>query len=203
MSLTDGEILRVVASMLWTDGNVNQNVFNCVLTGGGSPWDEADVISDCTDWLDNMYLNLTSGVSDELDGNEIILYKYDALDDDWDEVGSDSWTWNPTAVEGQLPRGVAALVRLWTSDPDVQGKKYMPGISEASLNDGLFSAGLITSLLAFAADWYLPFVGSASGATITPGVWSVVGTVFKAGIDHVATSTIPAYQRRRKRNVGI
>lgn len=203
MSITDGTILRVVASMLWSDGNVNQNVFNCVVTGGGSPWDDVDVVDDMEDWLDNLYLNMTGVCSDELDGNEVLVYKYDAIDDDWDEVGSQSWVWNPTQVGDQLPRGVAGLVRLWTTDPDVQGKKYVPGLTENAVDDGLINATTLTALLAFAADWYLPFVGATSGATFTPGIWSVVGTVFKLAVDHIATSAIPAYQRRRKRNVGI
>lgn len=203
MSITSGDVLRIVASMLWTDGNVNQNVFNAVITGAGSPFDDQDIIDDAEAWLDNMYANLTTLASDEIDGNEVVVYKYDSVDDDWDEVGSQTWTWNPSAAGDQMPRGVAGLVRLWTSDPDVQGKKYVPGLTEGVAIDGLWNAALITALLAFGADWYLPFVGGISGATFTPGVWSVVGTVFKAGIDHIATSTIPAYQRRRKRNVGI
>lgn len=203
MSITDGEILRIVASLLWTDGNVNQNVFNAVVTGGGSPWTDQDILDDAEDWLDNMYANLVASQCDQIDGNSVIVYKYDALDDDWDEVGSNVWTYNPTVGAEQLPRGVAALVRLWTSDPDVQGKKYISGLTEGSITDGLLTAGVIVNLLAFAADWYTPFVGATSGATFTPGIWSVVGTVFKAGVDHIATSTIPAYQRRRKRNVGI
>lgn len=203
MSVTDGTILRIVASMLWTDGNVNQNVFNAVVTGGGAPWDEADIIDDAVAWLDDMYANLTTHVVDTLDGNEVIVYEYDPVDDDWDEVASESWSWNPSNAQEPLPRGVAGLVRLWTTDPDVQGKKYVPGTSESSLTDGLYNAGFLTALLGFAADWYLPFTGSVSGATWTPGIWSVVATVFKAGIDHIAASAIPAYQRRRKRNVGI
>lgn len=203
MSIVSGDIIRVVASLLWTDGNVNQNVYNAVLTGGGSPWADTDVTDDAEAWLDNLYANFTTFMSDEIDGNEVIVYKYDAIDDDWDEVSSQSWTFNPSNVSEQLPRGVAGLVRLWTSDPDVQGKKYVPGLCEGNLMDGLFGSSIVTALLAFGADWYLPFVGGVSGATWTPGIWSVAGTVFKAAVDHYATSTIPAYQRRRKRNVGI
>lgn len=203
MTVESGDILRIVASMLWTDGNVNQNVYNAIVSGGGGPWDDSDIIDDAEDWLDNMYQNLSTSCSDELDGNEVLVYKYDPIGDDWDEVGSQAWVWNPTQVTDQLPRGVAGLVRMWTVDPDVQGKKYIPGLAEGSIAEGLLTAPIITVLLAFAADWYLPFVGATSGATFTPGVWSVVGTVFKAAVDHVATSTIAAYQRRRKRNVGI
>ena len=203
MAIVTNTILRVVASMLWSDGNVNQNVFNCKITGAGGPFDDQDVIDDMEDWLDNMYLNMTAICSDEIDGNSVTVYKYDTVGADWDEVGSNSWTWNPTNAVDQLPRGVAGLVRLWTTDPDVQGKKYFPGLTEEAILDGLFSSGVVTGLLAFAADWYLPFNGSTSGATFTPGIWSVVSSLFVAGVDHIATSTIPAYQRRRKRNVGI
>ena len=203
MSVADQSILRIVASLLWTDGNVNQNVFNCKMSGAGAPWDDDDIIDDAEDWLDNMYANLVTLMASEIDGNEVIVYKYDTVHDDWDEVGSQSWTFNPTGATEQLPRGVAGLVRLWTYDADVQGKKYVPGLTEGSLTDGLFHSSLITALLAFAADWYAPFVGGVSGGTFTPGVWSVVGTVFRQALDHFATSTIPAYQRRRKRTVGI
>lgn len=203
MTVADGDILRIVASMLWTDGNINQNVYNAAISGGGGPYDDQDIVDDAEEWLDNMYANLTSSVSNELDGNEVICYKYDSVGDDWDEVSSQSWTWNPSQVSEQLPRGTAPLVRLWTTDPDVQGKKYIPGWTESECEDGLYIPNSITLLLAYAADWYLPFTGGTSGATWTPGVWSVVASAFLAGVDHVATSTIPAYQRRRKRNVGI
>lgn len=203
MAVADNDVLRVVASMLWTDGNVNQNVFNCRASGGGGPYADQDVIDDMEDWLDDMYANVTGSVSDALDGNEVICYKWDSGGADWDEVSSQAWTWDPTSASEQIPRGVAALVRLWTTDPDVQGKKYLPGQVEASVEDGLYIAARLIDWLAFAADWYLPFVGAASGATFTPGIWSVVDSLFLAAIDHVATSAIPAYQRRRKRTVGI
>jgi hypothetical protein len=203
MSVSDADILRVVASMLWTDGNVAQNVFNCLVSGGGGPYDDTDVTDDMEDWLDDMFANITTSISDELDGNEVLVYKYDPGDDDWDEVSSQSWSWNPSGAGDQEPRGVAALIRLWTTDPDVQGKKYIAGTTEGSVQDGLFSSGWLVPALAFAADWFLPFVGSASGATFTPGIWSVVQTAFVAAVDHIAATAIPAYQRRRKRNVGI
>lgn len=203
MAVAENDILRIVASLLWTDGNVNQNVFNAKVSGGSPPYADTDIADDAEDWLDDMYANLTTIVSDEIDGNEVLVYKYDPVNQDWDEVQSQSWTWDPTSTFDQLPRGVAGLVRLWTTDPDVQGKKYLPGMVEGALADGLWNATEVVIFLAFAADWYLPFVGAASGATFTPGIWSVAQTAFLAAVDHVASSAIPAYQRRRKRTVGI
>lgn len=203
MTVADGDILRVVASMLWTDGEINQNVYNCAVSGGGGPYADQDIADDAEDWLDNMYANFTTSMSNLIDGNETIVYKYDSGDDDWDEVTSNPFTFNPTAAVDQLPRGVALLCQLWTIDPDVQGKKYIPGLVETNVTDGLFSGAILTNALAFAADWYLPFVGATSGATFTPGIWSVLNAAFFAGVDHVSASGIPAYQRRRKNNVGI
>lgn len=203
MSVLENQILRVVASLLWTDGNINQNIFNCKPSGGTPPYDDTDIADDMEDWLDDLYANFVAHMSDEIDGNQVQVYKWDTVGLDWDEVGSQSWTFDPTSQGEQLPRGVAGLINLWTTDPDVQGKKYIPGTTEASLEDGLYIAGFITAMLAYAVDWLTPFVGAASGATFTPGIWSVVQSAFHAATDHYAASTIPAYQRRRKRNVGI
>jgi len=203
MSVADGDILRVVASFLWSDSNVNQNVFNCSVGGGSPPFDDQDVTDDMEDWLDDMYANVVGHMSDEIDGNEVLVYKYDTGNQDWDEVSSQAWSYDPTGTSEELPRGVSLLVRLWTLDPDVQGKKYLPALTEGNCTDGLFTGGTLTAALGFAYDWFLPFVGAASGATFTPGVWSVAQLAFKAAVEHYATSSIPAYQRRRKRNVGI
>lgn len=204
MSIPTGTILRVVANMGYTDGEINQNVFNCRLSGAGGPWDEFDIIDDCEDWLDNMYANLTILVTASLDGLSTIVYKYDAVGDDWDEVGTNPFTWNPSAgVSDGLPRGVAGLVTAKSTDPDTDARKYMPGLTEGTLINALFDAGTAIALAALGADWVTPFVGAASGADFTPVVWSVVGKVAKDLIDTIIVPTIPAYQRRRKNNVGI
>lgn len=203
MTVPTGTILRVVAQMLWTDGEIMQNVYNAVLSGGGGPWTDEDVVDDAQAWLDNMYANVTTYVVDTLDGNQVFVYKYDAADDDWDEVGSDEFTWDPASAGDELPRGVAGLLNLQTEDPDVQGKKYIGGFSETSIIGGLLQASVVTALLALGADWALPFVGATSGATWTPGVWSIVGKELVPAVDTITGHTIMAYQRRRKRNVGV
>lgn len=203
MSVTDGTILRIVMSMAWTDGEINQNVYNAVVTGGGSPWDDADILADAEEWADDVYLNVAGFMSDELDGVTVTVYEYDAVDDDWDEVGVTAWVYNFTGSEDQLPRGNAGLINFKTTDPDVSGKKFLPGLTEAAITAGLLNGGTLAALVAMAVDIMAPFVGGTSGATWTTGVWSVVGTVFKAYTGTAITSNVMAYQRRRKRGVGI
>lgn len=203
MSITAGDILRVVVSLLWTDGNIAQNVFNAVVTGAGSPWDDDDIVDDAVSWAEDLYYNLTSWVSDEIDGSQVQVYVYDNVDDDWDEVGTESFTWNPTDTNAQLPRGVAGLINLKTIDPDVSGKKYIAGLTEGGAVDGLWSIDIINAMISFGVDWYAGFVGTDSGADWAGGIWSPTDTVFKLAATTLIVPTIPAYQRRRKRGVGI
>jgi hypothetical protein len=203
MSVTDGTILRVVVTLLWTDGNIIQNIFNAVVTGGGSPWDDDDIVLDAISWAEDLYANVTTFVGTEIDGSQVQVYEYDAVDDDWDEVGSGPFVWDPTGNTDELPRGVAGLINLKTTDPDVSGKKYVGGLVEGDLSEGLWSAATVAALLNFAVSWYTGFAGTDSAATWTPGIWSIVETVFKAAVAQVIIPTIPAYQRRRKRGVGV
>ena len=203
MSVTVGDILRVVAVMSWSDGNIMQNVFNMVVTGTGGPFDDDDIVGDALDWVETMYANLTSYVSDECAGSEVRVYIYDSGDDDWDEIGSDSWTWTPDVVADELPRGVAMLVNAKTTNPDVNGKKYIGGITEGGIAEGLINAITLAAGAAFAADWLTGFTGAVSGATLQPGIWSTKLTNFLAASGTYIIPTIAAYQRRRKRGIGI
>ena len=203
MSITTGTILRVVATMLWTDGDLAQNVFNAVVTGGGSPWDDADIVDDAVAWVAAMYAIIVAVQSDEMDGSQVQVYEYDSVDADWDEVGSDAWAYNPTGTGDQMPRGVAGLINAKSVDPDVSGKKYVPGLMETNADDGLWSAALITILANFADDWVTGFVGGTSGADWAPGIWSPTQVNFRLMTGDVIIPTIPAYQRRRKQGVGV
>jgi hypothetical protein len=180
-----------------------QNVFNAVLTGGSGPWDDDEVLDDIQSWMGDIYDVLTSQVSDFVKGSQIIAYKYDSVDDDWDEVKTENWSWDPTGATEQLPRGAAALLNARTLDPDVNGKKYMGGFTENELDEGLWSSGAMTQLVLMGGEWTTPLTPGTSGALITPGIWSPTGGLLVPCSGTVIIPTMPAYQRRRKRGVGI
>jgi hypothetical protein len=203
MSVTVGDVLRVVAVLTWLDGEVMQNVFNATIGGSGGPYDEDDIVDDALAWLGDMYANLVTVQSDEVDGSEVRVYVYDAVDDDWDEIGSDAWTYNPTTASEQTARGVSGLINAKTTDPDVNGKKYVGGLTEGGLTDGVINAATLAQLALFAADWLTAFTGGTSGADWVPGIWSPTRTNFLAASGTLLIPAIPAYQRRRKQGVGI
>lgn len=202
MSVAVGDILKVVATLVWSDANIVQNVFNAVIGGTGGPYDDDDIVEDALSWLENMYNGNLTDLSDEIQGSQVQVYKYDSLDEDFDEVGNTGWTFAPVATSHQMPRGVALLTLARTTNPDVQGKKYLGGGTEEVTTDGLLTSGWLTLLLQFAADWVLPFVGSDSTADWIPGVWSPTDLAHYIMSQSVTASAIPAYQRRRKRGVG-
>ncbi len=203
MAISTGDILRLVVSMIWADGNIMQNVYAAQITGAGGPWPDGDVLDDLEDWADQMYAEILTQISSFVDGNEVFGYVWDPVGLDWDLFGSEPWSWLPTNAGSELPRGVAAFMKAPTSDPDVQGRKYIGGATEGELVTGLWSAGFVAQLVLYGADWILPFIGTLTTATITPGVWSVKNSSFHNFDTEVNISTIPAYQRRRKRGVGI
>lgn len=203
MTVSTGTILRVVATLLWTDGNVMQNVFNAIISGAGGPWDNEDVAGDALTWIESIYNNLTNHVSDEVDGSQIQVYKWDAVGLDWDEVASENWVFNPSNITDQIPRGAAALLNLKTTDPDVSGKKYFGGLAEDRVTDGLWTATTVTDLIAAGVDWATDFVGSDTAADWDPGVWSPTQEAFLSAGVVIIIPFIPAYQRRRKRGIGI
>lgn len=203
MSVTVGHVLKVVAILSWLDGDIAQNVFSAVIGGTGGPYDDGDIVEDAVAWVTAMFANLATSLSDEIDGAEVVVYKYDTIDEDFDEVGSDAWVHNFTNTAEQLPRGNALLINAKTLDPDVNGKKYVPGITEDGVLDGLVGAAIVTALGNYADDWVTPFAGATSGASWVPGIWSPKNLNFFAASGAVIIPTIVAYQRRRKRGVGI
>jgi len=203
MTLAVGDILRVVSVLSWLDGDLLQNVFNAEIDGGTGPFADADVIDDCVDWLDNMYANFVGQMSDEINGSECRVYKWDTVGLDWDEVGIEAFTFNPTGAGQQLPRGTALLINAKSSNPDVSGKKYLGAHTEDSVTDGLFTAGEVTRAAAFAVDWFTDFTGATSAADFNPGIWSTKDSIFYEMGEVAIVPSIPAYQRRRKNGVGV
>lgn len=203
MSVLEGAILRMVVSNIYTDGGIIQNVFNAVVSDGSPPYDADDIAEDALAWAADLFFNLTSRATDTLDGSQVQVYEYDPVDDDWDEVGTKAFVWNPSASAEAMPRGTALLINAKTTDPDVSGKKYIGGLTVNDIADGLLTSTIITAAASFAVDWYDPFTGTVSGALWTPGIWSVKNTNFFMLTGTVIIGSVVAYQRRRKRGVGI
>ena len=203
MAISSGTILKVVASMLMPDNVIAQNVFYAVVTDLLTSDDEDDVVADLVTWVEAMYTELDVYVSTDIASSDIKVYEYDPTDDDWDEVGTDTWTDSFASADDMLPHGVAAIAHAKTIDPDTQATKYLPGWGEGSCVESDLSAGAQTAIANFCGVWTAPFGGTATGGDFSPGVWSTVGVVFKLFNEAFVVNGVVGYQRRRKPGVGI
>lgn len=66
MSLTTGDILKIVAVLVFDDGNILQNVFSAVITGAGGPWDDDEVVEDAGTWVQDILLELGAAMVDDV-----------------------------------------------------------------------------------------------------------------------------------------
>lgn len=201
MSITDGTILRIVATLLFPDSVIAQNVFHSVVTTVGS-YDEDDVVDDLGDYLQDVY-----GEWDDLgDGgiavDEYTVYEYDPIDQDFDEVGKGDVGLSGAVAGDMLPHAVCFLTQARTTDPDVNGRKYWGGLTELAQTEGLWLPVTATQMAILNAQWVSQHAGTLTGATFTMGVWSPTRSNFFAFNGNTTTSLIPAYQRRRKPGVG-
>jgi len=203
MAIADGTVLRIVASLLFPDSVIAQNIFYTVFTDNGSSNDTDDVLDDLVDYVEDIYTDLLNEVAEEVDLGEMKVYEYDSVDDDWDEVGTrtPSVAFNQTA-DG-LPNGAAALIHARSTDPDVSGHKYFGGFGNGKAVDNDWTSGCLTQLVQCGSTWVTNFVGTATGGDFFPGVWSPTRTNFYAFNGTFIVNGVVAYQRRRKPGVGI
>jgi len=203
MAVADGTILRIVASFLFPESVIAQNVFYAVFADTGTSDDEQDVIDDLAEWIEDAYTLLDGWIDSSVALTDIKVYNYDSGDGDWDELGDASIGLSFSGATDMLPHGVAYLLHAKSLDPDVQGGKFVGGFTEGAQVDGLWISAVNTVMGTFGAAWVTPFVGTITGADFAPGVWSVAQTNFRLFSGTLNLNAVPAYQRRRKPGVGI
>lgn len=202
-SVTEGTILRVVASLLFPDDVIMQNVFHVVLTSVVGDNDASDVVTDLVEYVEDIYTELNALISADVDASDIKVYEYDSVDDDWDEIGTDAWSDTFAGTGHKLPHGAAGLILLRTLDPDVTGKKFFGGFVVGVMNGTSLGAGQLADLALAAAEIVSSFVATTTSNVYTPGVWSVAQNNFRAFNGSYTVNAVPGYQRRRKPGVGI
>ena len=203
MAIATDAVLKAVVSMALPNSVVAQNVFWCTFDNDGTSADEEDVTDDLETWLEGVYANLLAQLSTGWSLTQLDAYVRDAVEDDFDEIGTSFLTGVGTDASQLLPHGAAALTRIQTVNPDVQGKKFWAGMTEGQNGTGNLTAAVITALGLANADWATAFTGAQTGSGFTPGVWSIAKTAFFAFANEQIINTFWGYQRRRKPGVGI
>lgn len=203
MAIPTNAILKVVASLAFPDSVIAQNVFYVLFSNDGGSDDDDDVLDDLEDWVEDMWTLILAAMADDVTMDDIKVYIYDGVDDDFDEVGTRTTDVTFTSGDQYMPLGVAIVSNAKTTDPDVYGRKYWGGFTEAVNDDGHIAAGYPSDFALLAGEWITPFTGAASGSEFVPGVYSLTRQAFYAFNGVADTNLVWGYQRRRKPGVGI
>ncbi len=105
-----------------------------------------------------------------------------------------------TGVDSE-PGPVSQLITAETVLPKVRGRKFVPGIDDTLIVDGLLTAAALTNLVLMVLDYILVLSSLLSG-NLTPGVLRKTAMLWEDFSGTGIVSDIPACQRRRKPNVG-
>jgi hypothetical protein len=197
---TVGEIIRVALHYSAPNTSDALNVFWYQLSDN----DESD--EDILDDLDTYFTSGWGTVWDDLASADWTMdfIEVDVINTDGTvsrNIGQALTPVTGTRAEDMEPSAVCGLLVADTSDPTKRGRKYVPGAGEDNIADGLWQSTAVTTLLALLAAYILDIPVGVSGV-LTAGILSRVSSAFEGFVGSGQTTDVPAYQRRRKPNVG-
>jgi len=207
MAVEDGDVIQVTVSIDLTEAVVAQNIFYWRLVDPipDNPT-AAQIIAVLDTKLTAMYNDIAAYIADEVLVDEFDANKIEWNVDYWETVetlGGAPLAVAGTAVQDQLPHGVAAVVTANTSRPQTRARKFFPGFGEDTVEESTWTGAALTALAALIVEW-LTDQGVTGSALLEPVVVGQSGP--SAGLIYAlisaAASGIAGYQRRRKPGVG-
>lgn len=195
-----GEIIRLALNYLHPNTSQAMNVFWFRVDDASIA--DAVLLGELADWADTVWGTLWD---DRADSNATLTHiDADVINTDGTvarNLGSEAINRPGTVAGDLLPAAVAGLLFADTAIPKAVGKKYIPMLVENVSAEGQWDAATVTYLLGLLALW-LSGIDPDGGSFLTPGVLSRVLEAFVPFVAAGHTTDVPAYQRRRKPNVG-
>lgn len=197
MAFNTGDIARVTTKLLGVSDEASQNVWYLEKLAG--PGDVASAITGISEWADDAYDFIDTLLSEEVtfDAINILL-----IDSD-EALGDQPWPTMTTgaATGAQQAAGVALLASMKSGISRRVGRKYFGPFSISSFLDDDWPGATVTACLDLLDFADTSFVAS-NGLTLVARVYDRVAGVARA-ITGIQAVSNPAYQRRRRRGVGI
>ena len=207
MTVSDGDLLKVVVTILCPETVVAQNVFWYQLLDPipDSPSNSL-IMTTLNQELDAMYSDLQTALNDEYEVEEFKVDRVEWNVDVWETVeslGVDDLSIVGSNANDAVPHGVAAVLTGDTLRPQTRARKFIPGFGENLFEDSTLEGTIITALAAFIVEWLSnrTIVGSAELQASVAGMSGASAGLIYA-LTQVAVNGIAGYQRRRKPGVG-
>lgn len=205
MTVTDGDIVRGVGKFTLGRGTVMQQVFHFKYTGTG---DTDDAVGDAIKlWFTSVYTNVETDMDNLCLSTEVVCWLYDSVAHLFNGIYAEDWLFIIGSLAGyEMPNGVAGLVKMHTSLPRRQGRKFISGLGVAHYLDTGWAAPLLVNLALVIADIFANATtpnGVLNSGTFNLDDTSVLYETFAAFKNSGVVNVFADYQRRRRPSVGI
>lgn len=206
MAIDVGDVVRLVAEWDGPGGMLAQVVYH--LRGKSGTPESAAVVGAAALAVHQLaWLNIDNQLDSELIATVQEMLQWDFALNRWDGVDTRPFTALDGLTIGELSaHGAAGLVKIFTGAARRQGRKYIPGILETSVGNGLLNGVLLTNLALYAA--VLDDDITAGALTLEMGTFNTSSVsplfeTFSPASGTVQAEAVYAYQRRRKPGTGI
>ena len=195
-----GDIVRAVVTYQSPGASIQQNVFWWIIEemGIGNP----ALLAEISDWVSVDWGLLWAEVAS--DQVNLVDVSVDLMNPDGTvkvNVGIDVINLPGDGASTVLPAATSGYLLAQTALPKSRGSKYIPGMDENSLDEGVFTLIAVVLLLSMAVIYVAP-VTTTVGAVLRAGVLTRLTQEFNEFLLEASTTDVPAYQRRRKPGVG-
>lgn len=203
---TVNDILRATLSFTIQDASVANLVHHFRVTVG-TETDYTLIANAIETALELGYAAIEVHMSTAISPVSLDLSEWDFVDNEWDGKASVAATVPDGAhIGGQLPSGIAIVMRWPTDELRRQARKFVPGAVEGDSNENQLNALSLTEAVISAA--LLNNDITAGALTLRPCTFNdtVLSPRFETASDFSTTSivnTFYGYQRRRQPGAGI
>ncbi len=206
MTVDVGDVVRVVAEWDGPSGMLAQMVYH-YRGKSGTPTTAAVVAAAALSAHQFAWLDIDQMVDIELVATVQELLQWDFALNRWDGIDTRPFTALDGTTVGEISaHGVAGMVKIFTAAARRQARKYVPGILETSVGDGVIGGPSLTNLALYAArldDDVVAGPLTLEFGTFNTEAASPLFETFSAATGAVQAEAVVAYQRRRKPGTGI
>lgn len=201
MTIPNAAVLKVVQAINLPQSVEAINIYYFD-TAFQAEQEEQDVLDELELRMEGLYGYLTGYVSDQCSLGVMTLYRaMYGTETYWELEGTASPTVTFASTDDMLPHGVSLLTRAYTTRARTIGRKYLPGMSEGTIEDGVWNSTVLAAMASFNALWGTALNIDANNQ-MNPSVFSTVTEFSYELTDEYVILSNAAYQRRRRPGVG-
>lgn len=198
--MVTNEIARVTVKYSMLGASEPQNVFYMQLASGSIS--DADALAD----IDNWVLAGWAGHWDDYASEDASCLGHDTVIMNLDGtvkrvLGGDTFVQDGLGVGDVLPAANSGLLVAPTALPKSRGRKFVPGLGNGAITDGLLESDVLAYLVTLGTYFVNTYINGSNSYTM--GILSTVLEQFVPFLLTATTTDVMAYQRRRKPGVGI